>query len=108
MVVSSARAPCAHFHLERPGLALIARGFADPAERLRGDLDKAPFADDAADRIAQLFDVIAGGAADLLQREWPRRLEIGDVPGVERRVVPAEGRTIEPPRLVGLAGAHCA
>src|SRR3569833_629272 len=65
-----------------------------PMEARRRDVAEAP----AALRClvdGELLDIGAGGAAEHARIELLHRIEPEDVPGVERRIIDAEGRAIE-------------
>src|SRR5262249_56279134 len=87
----------AHFHFQGPGRAAVPRHVAEPAERCVGDVDETPAAQHAGVALADLHDVLADCPADLAQLERAPRIEPGDVPGIDARAVPAQGRAIAEP-----------
>ena len=81
--------------LQLPGLAVVARAFAGPAERAGRDLRETPAHGFAGVVLAVLNNVGALGAADLARVDLAHRIPSEDVPGVDAGIVDAQRRAVE-------------
>src|SRR5262252_1834318 len=88
-------AATSEFSAQPPGRSAVDREFAQPAERVWGDIGKAPARIVAIVGLPQLDDFCSVRSADLSSVELPERVAPEDVPSVNTWVVHTECCAVE-------------